>query len=533
MQLLLTNPMKPNARKIMALKQNPSKVNQLTDRGLKALNSPVMFWMSVGLVVLSGFVIRIRQYLEARALTFDEALLANNLINHSLRELTGTLDNDQVAPMGFLFIEKLVIQTFGVGDLVFKLIPFTAGLCSILLMGIFAYKRLSKGGLIMALSLFAFCQTLIHNSNTLKQYSSDVFFCLLFIVIFDWYMAASSSKLRFVCLCLVGLLCIWFSQPVVLVMFTSALIGFCRGFKMKNAQIIRQILSAGILWVSGFLVIFFVSYINNFGNDHLTRYWSGQFLPMPPWENLSWYGIAAKSLFVNALGLPYSVTLISILFCFGLAAFIKEKDITSVSLVLGQILLTLGLSAFHLYPFYDRFLLFLVPGLILVISKAFDLIYKLLDKGIPKPFPAAIWLILAIVFLVPIVKSGVDNFVHPPHYEELKSVMLDFQDSLQPGDTLYIYYGAKPAFTYYSERMGIKNPIFWGTIARKDPQGYLAELDLLRGTSRVWFLFSHFYTGAGGINEIDFITDYLDKIGTRMDVYSDSGAYIILYDLTE
>jgi hypothetical protein len=517
----------------MTLKQNPSTVNELIDRGLNTINSPLMFWLSAGLVVLGGFVLRIRQYLEARALTFDEALLANNIINHTFSELTGTLDNDQVAPMGFLFIEKLVIQTFGVGDLILKLFPFASGLCSIILMGVFAYKRLSKGGLILALSLFTFCQTLIHNSNTFKQYSSDVFFCLLFLVIFDWYMEASSSKLRFVFLCLVGLLCIWFSQPVVLVMFTCALIGLSRGFKMNNAQTIRQFISAGTLWLSGFLIIFFISYANNFGNDNLTRYWSGQFLPMPPWQNLSWYGIAAKSLFVNAVGLPYSVTIVSVLFCIGILAFIKERDFPSVNLVLGQILLTLGLSALHLYPFYDRFLLFLVPGLILVISKAFDLIYKLLDKKIPKPLPTAIWLVLAILFLVPIVRSGVDNFVHPPSSEELKSVMLDFQESLQPGDTLYIYYGAKPAFIYYSGRMNIKNPIFWGSIARKEPEKYLAELDLLRGTSRVWFLFSHLYTGAGGINEKTYITDYLDKIGIRMNEYSDSGAFIFLYDLTE
>ena len=147
-----------------------------------------------------------------------------------------------------------------------------------------------------------------------------------------------------------------------------------------------------------------------------------------------------KSFLVNTVGLPYSVTIIFILICFGIAAFIKERDITTVTFVLGQILLTLGLSALHLYPFYDRFLLFLV-AVLLVISKAFDLIYKLLDKRIPKPLPAAIWLILATMFLVPIVKSDVVNFIHPPHYEELKSIMLDFQDSLQPGDTLCIDYG--------------------------------------------------------------------------------------------
>ncbi len=217
----------------MTLKQSPSKLNELIDLGSKILNSPVTFWLSVGLVVLGGFVLRIRQYLEARALTFDEALLANNIINHSLRELTGILDNDQVAPMGFLFFEKLAIQIFGVGDLILKIFPFLSGLCSILLMGIFAYKRLSKGGLIMTLSLFAFCQTLIQNSNTLKQYSSDVFFCLLFLVIFDWYLEVSTSRLGFVSMCLVGLLCIWFSQPVVLVMFICGLIGFYRGLNLR------------------------------------------------------------------------------------------------------------------------------------------------------------------------------------------------------------------------------------------------------------------------------------------------------------
>jgi hypothetical protein len=74
---------------------------------------------------------------------------------------------------------------------------------------------------------------------------------------------------------------------------------------------------------------------------------------------------------------------------------------------------------------------------------------------------------------------------------------------------------------------------------RKDLDIFTADLDKMRGNSRVWFLFSNVaVTGlgvkqAGGVDEELFLVYYLDTIGTRLDYFREKNAAVYLYDLSE
>jgi hypothetical protein len=69
-------------------------------------------YLSIFLIIF-GIVIRLVQYLNNRSLWLDEVNLALNIINRSYSELLNTLDYNQAAPPGFLWIEKLVTQLLG------------------------------------------------------------------------------------------------------------------------------------------------------------------------------------------------------------------------------------------------------------------------------------------------------------------------------------------------------------------------------------------------------------------------------------
>ncbi|MDY7021785.1 MAG: hypothetical protein SWJ54_10560, partial [Cyanobacteriota bacterium] len=74
--------------------------------------------------VFFGILVRLVQYLHNRSLWFDEANLALNIVNRSYLQLLSPLDNNQAAPPGFLWIEKLSIQLFGNNEYALRLFPF-------------------------------------------------------------------------------------------------------------------------------------------------------------------------------------------------------------------------------------------------------------------------------------------------------------------------------------------------------------------------------------------------------------------------
>ncbi|HXU28003.1 MAG TPA: hypothetical protein VN698_12305, partial [Bacteroidia bacterium] len=57
-------------------------------------------------VMLLGVALSLIQFLYNRSIWLDEAMLSLNIINRSYIQLLTPLDSLQVAPIGFLFIEK-------------------------------------------------------------------------------------------------------------------------------------------------------------------------------------------------------------------------------------------------------------------------------------------------------------------------------------------------------------------------------------------------------------------------------------------
>ena len=98
----------------------------------------------------------------------------------------------------------------------------------------------------------------------------------------------------------------------------------------------------------------------------------------------------------------------------------------------------------------------------------------------------------------------------PPYAPEpLKPALLEMRQAWQPGDRIYVYYGAEKAFVYYARRFGFAPGSYvLGICARQDPRLYLRELDAFRGAPRVWLVLAHPALGEDGI-----ILGYLDRIG--------------------
>lgn len=122
-----------------------------------------------------------------------------------------------------------------------------------------------------------------------------------------------------------------------------------------------------------------------------------------------------------------------------------------------------------------------------------------------------------------------ERFISPKYPEHLRPAIAYLNANHQPGDTLYVYYWALPAFRYYARP---DMQYVAGRLRADDPQALLSEINSLRGQRRVWILFSHVYE-RGEFNEKDWMLDYLDQIGKRKRQFIEPGAstYLYLYDL--
>src|SRR5580700_3089560 len=170
-------------------------------------------------IFLIGATFRLSQYIADRSLWLDEAKLALNIINRSFSGLAQPLDYDQGAPLGFLFVQKLLTVLLGNADYVLRIFPLICGLFSF--WAIYALAKrifVERAAIIAAVILFAFSDRLIYYSSEAKQYSTDVFICLLLLQVIARTLDRNPFNQDFVLLAASGTAALGFSHPALFIL---------------------------------------------------------------------------------------------------------------------------------------------------------------------------------------------------------------------------------------------------------------------------------------------------------------------------
>jgi len=286
------------------------------------------------------------------------------------------------------------------------------------------------------------------------------------------------------------------------------------------------------MWILSFSVLYFVNLNNLTQNTALLNYWKDGFGPFPPVRisQLKWYIDRFFEVFRDPVGLRLS-GIAAFLSIIGLISFIKIKRNVLFPLILPIAFLLLA-SILHRYPLKGRLLLFIVPIVIIFIAEGTNEIRVKINNNY-----SVIWVTIMTILFLPPVCSAVLALKSPhrgPHGfggEEIKPIIEYAKQGYQPGDILYVYYSAYPAFKYYSDKYGFqKGDYIVGVKSRGNWKQYIEDLDRLHGKSRVWIIFSHVYNW-GDVDEEKFFLYHLDSIGTRLDYFSAHDAAVYLYDL--
>ena len=110
------------------------------------------------------------------------------------------------------------------------------------------------------------------------------------------------------------------------------------------------------------------------------------------------------------------------------------------------------------------------------------------------------------------------------------------QESIRPGDAIYVSNGAVPAFEFYVPQYGLRDVDYVSNVRDdyKDLPNIAKKLASLKGKSRVWVLLSHVYE-KDGFNEKNFILDDLRMNGRIKREFRVPGTsvYLYLFDLQQ
>lgn len=492
------------------------------ERARAMLASGALAWT----VAAAGALLRLAQYASNRSLWADESYLALNILGRPFLGLVEPLAHNQAAPFGFLFLEKLATVVFGTGELALRLVPLLAGLASLALF-FWVARRLLRPDLVpLALALFAVSDRLIYYASEVKQYSTDVAVALALLLAALAALEGPLTARRAALLAAAGSAAVWFSHPAIFVLAGAGVALAASAAAGRDWPRLARLVAVGAAWVASFGAFYLVSLDEIAENAKRQRFWGDAFLPMPPVtaEAAAWLRATFLELFANPGG--FSPAWLALLLFLAGCAWLLATDWRRGTALLAPIALCLAASGLRMYPFSSRLLLFLVPALILGTVKGVELLATRTRAAGP-----LLGLALAAALLAGPAAAAARHLASPRVNEEIKPVLAHVRDRRQPGDVVYLYYGAQYPMRYYAPRFGFSEGDYVsGQISRRSPDRYLRDLDALGGNPRVWIVFSH-ATRKRGLDEEQFFLDHLDRMGRRLDEVRHPGASAYLYDL--
>jgi hypothetical protein len=486
--------------------------------------------MMAGIIIFLGIVLRIIPYLHNRSLWLDETWLALNILQKSFAQLAGLLDYQQMAPLGFLFIEKFLVLTFGESEYALRAFPLLAGILSLFLFYGVARRMLTLRGLTIAVGLFAISEPLLRYSSELKQYSSDVAIALSISLL---GLMCIEKESRFVLslflFSIIGAILIWFSHPAI---FSLAGVGVAltlHGLKTKRWEPVAWLFVPAFFWLGSFALNYF-THLEWSQNPKMGPAYSGgsAFLPIVPFSinDLMVYPKVFLNMFLYPGGLPF-YGLAAFCFIIGWVSGFYEKRYACYVLTL-PILVTLIASGLQQYPFQGRLILFLVPAMMVFIGGGVD---RIMTEA--RPAGRIVGMSLCVLLFLFPVYTAMAISMNPGRMdrEEARPVMAYLTQHYREGDKVYLYYSSEGAFEYYGKRVGLEGvPYQQGVAGKRNWNNYVIDLKKLQGNDRVWILFSHVHKNYG-IDEEKFFLYVLDGMGKQIDSFQRTGASLYLYDL--
>ena len=303
----------------------------------------------------------------------DEVSLLKNILGHAVFDFGQILSDDQMAPPGFLVIERLLVRLPLDVKATARLFPLVCGIASVFLMRKAAWRYLDRRAVPLAVALLALGDHLLYYSAEIKQYSCDLVIALAALLLAAPPPPGTPTTRRFAALAIFGLIAPWFSFTSVFVLAGVGLHFLVTQAVSRDWRKAALTMGLGLAWLVSFATCFLLSRSIMSRRDFLWIWWNFAFLPVPP-RSLADASLLAESVanvFINPaslltpLTLPYTAALASIMALCGCVS-LGRRWAGGLFLLLCPLILALAASGLRQYPFHGRLLFTLVPTFLLL-----------------------------------------------------------------------------------------------------------------------------------------------------------------------
>jgi hypothetical protein len=536
----------------------------LRGAGLR-LPAAVWAWTVVGF----GTFVHVVWYFERGSIWLDEAFLVLNIVHRSPVALLGKLSFGQGAPWGFLLAEKLAVVTLGVGDRSLRLVPLLAALAALPVFWRVASFYLRGPPLLLALLLFSFSPFLVHYSAEAKQYSVDVLAALVAL-----WLAHSARQLPgwrgAAAVGVAGAALLWFSHPAMMVLGASGLVVGVGAVARQEWSELRRLAIVGFAWGASASAFFLFAWPKLAQLHDLLSSDEAYTIPFPPTTRGEAELLARRASDILELpfgfyGAPWGtlIGVVAALLALAGALSLARRDRLGAAVLGAPLIAAAAALASGLYPYAPRFVLFLVPLIIVLVAAGMAAALQVLARpGLQRRFVAGA-AVMAGVFLLSVTGTSTARLLGGQwEMEETRPVLEYIRSVWRPGDVLYLYASSQYPARYYAEVDGVNRSstgeTLWpvvptsGTsdtapalrsappnliVGRFQPDGgstFGRDLTVLDGRKRVWFVFGHVVRFEGGdfVNALDRYVAALDAAGQRRATIRRGTSLGVLYDLS-
>ncbi len=442
------------------------------------------------------------------SLWLDEASLAFSFSKRSFWNLTSEiLEWNQSAPVGWLYINKLLSIVFGNTEFVLRMFSvFSYTVTLILIYGIskkYFHLRLP----LLCPAYIASMSFALQYSIMFKPYVSDGMFTMITILAYLKYKE-KNRKIGF--LSFVWAILLWFSNPVcfvagglILSEFSFALLryaGKAKRNKFDNTVFLSEIkpwILTSVILITSFLIYYFYWLRPVAIGAPMQDFWKGQNFPLFPKsvEDLSKMKSMKEEIFTHFCFLtPIMMFGLITTLIFG----IYSKNRTVIGLYLG-LLLMLFASSINMFPVEDRMWYYFYPLASLLFFIGIDKLFHFDNekKGI------ATLIVLAIFGLY--VISGNEGFerytTKDKVYrsgEELNYEIEYLRRNIKEDEKVYVYWYSAPGFQYKNGYDSFSignydNNVIFGTSFFYEGDDYQAEIKKITNAHNCYIAMSHMW----------------------------------------
>jgi len=418
----------------------------------------------------------------------DEQMIAMNVRDRGFTRLVGQLDNDQSAPLGWLWVERALFNLFGQADWVLRLQPLVFGVGAVVVAWWFGRRWLGRLGSTALVALIGFNWATMLYSSQIKHYSADIFWALLLIALARWVIEEPHSYRRHLWWWGAAVVGSWLSNGattstpgIALVLVTIAV------WRQPFLTWVKMAVP-GVVWLGSFAA-HYISHLRVASqNEYLNEFWASLGYP-PPSEGkrdtLIWFANQVTSLlhetFYLDIRLPPTPAARSIFVVFSalaaaglVVAFHRGK---AFGFVLCAPLITASLlSLLRIVPLFGRLAFWTIPAVMVAVAHAVD--FK------PQRFKAMRWVapVAFLLMLVPFVNS-VRELVKTPEFDD-RAAITWLRERHRTGDLTLIIANSYQAAEWYDGEKQL-SPVYMVTSVPAGPDCDPAQLrEIVRGHDR-------------------------------------------------